>query len=75
MKARRRESLFMDKFPRRRQFSTTREMLHATRRTRRVLAEDDPRQLDEAEAALRALEEEMSLVRKPQQKTKRFPPH
>ena len=65
----------MDKFPRRRQFSTTREMLRATRRTRRVLAEDDPHQLDEVEVALRALEEEMALVRKGPQKTKRFSPH
>jgi hypothetical protein len=40
-----------------------------------VLADDDPSQLDEAEAALRALEEEMSLVRKRSQKTKRFAPH
>lgn len=65
----------MDKFPRRRQFSTTREMLRASRRTRRVLAEDVPHQLDETEVALRALEEEMSLVRGRPQKPKRFPPH
>jgi hypothetical protein len=40
-----------------------------------VLAEDDPHQLDEVEVALRALEEEMALVRKGPHKTKRFPPH
>jgi hypothetical protein len=63
----------MDKFPRR-QFPIAREMLRAARRTQRVLAED-PYSLDEAEIALRAIEEEMSLVGQRQQKTKRFLPH
>ena len=63
----------MDKFPRR-QFPIAREMLRAARRTRRVLAED-PYDLDEAEAALRAIEEDMSLERPREQKPKRFLPH
>lgn len=64
----------MDQFPRRRQFPTTREMLRGARRTRRVLAED-PYYLDEAEVALRAIEEEMSLERQRYQKPKRCFPH
>jgi hypothetical protein len=62
----------MDKFARR-QFPIAREMLRAAHRTPRLLAEDLC-DLDEAEAALRAIEEEFSEG-KPQQQTKRFLPH